>query len=81
MGFFFALLAAFNESLAKTIDKLNFTKNHITYRQSLIITFIGMTLCLGLFIGLSHQHLPHISFISVGLMGLIGLIILNVVGK
>jgi drug/metabolite transporter (DMT)-like permease len=73
MGFLFAFIAVFCESLGKTVDKVNFRKNHITYRQNLLLCFFGMTALLLAFILLTKQAFPHFTPIALGLTVLIAL--------
>lgn len=73
MGFLFAFLAVFCESLGKTVDKVNFRKNRITYRQMLLLTFFGMTVAILIFILLAREPFPHFTPISLGLVALIAL--------
>lgn len=71
MGFLFAFLAVFCESLGKTVDKVNFRKNRITYRQSLLLCFFGMTVLILAFILITKQPFPHFTPLVLSLTGLI----------
>lgn len=73
MNFLYPFIAILGESAAKTIDKLNFSKNHIPYRLLMLLTFIAMTASLLLFIILTRQSFPAISLVSFGLIALIAL--------
>lgn len=59
------------ESAAKTIDKLNFRRNHIQPTHLMRLVFIGMSLSLGLYIFLFRPTPPTILSVSVGLLLLI----------
>jgi drug/metabolite transporter (DMT)-like permease len=74
MGILFALLATIGESIAKTVDKLNFTRNRISSRQLLFLVFLGMFISLLLFIVITRQPLPQFSLITLGLALIIGLV-------
>ncbi len=74
MGIIFSLLAIFSESLGTTIDKLNFRKNKVTYRQLMFLIFFGMFISLALFLGFTKQPLPQLSFVALCLVVAIGLI-------
>jgi drug/metabolite transporter (DMT)-like permease len=56
------------ESVGKTIDKLNFRRNKIDPRQSLIITFAVMALSVGGYIVLTKQQLPHLQAMALLLL-------------
>lgn len=71
MGFLYSFIAILCESSAKTIDKVNYRRNHISYRQMLLLTFTGMTVSILAFIILTKQPLPHMSLVSVTIIGLI----------
>lgn len=71
MGVFFSLLAVFCESLGKTVDKINFRRNRITYRQNLLIAFFGMSVIIAAYIALTKEAWPHFTLLTVLLTGLI----------
>jgi drug/metabolite transporter (DMT)-like permease len=73
MGLLFSFIAILCESFGKTIDKINFRKNHITYRQMLLLAFFGMTVSTLGFILLTKQPFPHFTPITLGLVALIAL--------
>lgn len=74
MGFFFAFMAILGESSAKTIDKLNFRRNHITFQQMMLLIFAGMTGSLLAFILITRQPFPHLQAAAIGLLALIALV-------
>lgn len=74
MGIIFAMLAILSESIGTTIDKLNFRKNRVLYRQLMFLIFFGMFISLALFIGLTGQPMPHLSFVALCLIAVIGII-------
>lgn len=71
MGFFFSFLAIFGESAGKTVDKINFRKNHITYRQSLLLTFFFMSLFLLGYVAILRLPIPHFSATALLLLSAI----------
>lgn len=71
MGLLFSLVAVMCESLGKTIDKVNFRKNHITYRQMLLLAFTAMTVSILAFILATRQPFPHLTPVVLGLIALI----------
>ncbi|HEX4774595.1 MAG TPA: GRP family sugar transporter [Candidatus Saccharimonadales bacterium] len=74
LGFLYAVVATVCETIGKTIDKLNFGRNHIAARQQMFLVFTGMFLSLLGYIVVSRQHFPHFALISFGLMLLITLV-------
>jgi len=74
MGFFFLLIAVLSESSGKTLDKINFRRNKITYRQSLLLAFFFMSLFLAGFVLIARQPLPHFTLQAVGLLALVVLL-------
>ncbi len=74
MGIIFAMLAILSESIGTTIDKLNFRKNRITYRQLMFLIFFSMFMTLALFLIVTRQPLPQPSFIALCLVVSIGFI-------
>lgn len=73
MGLLFSLIAIFCESSGKTLDKINFRRNKITYRQSLLLAFLFMSLFLVLFVLVAHQPLPHFTITACILLAIIAL--------
>lgn len=73
MGILFSIIAIFCESLGKTIDKVNYRKNRITYRQMLLLAFTGMTISILAFILITGEPLPPFSWPMLGLVILIAL--------
>jgi hypothetical protein len=73
MGFLSLLISILAESSGKTVDKLNFKRNHTTPRQYIYLVFLGMTASLLLYIVVTWQHLPHFSPIVLGLTVLVAL--------
>lgn len=74
MGFLFSLIAILGDSSGKTLDKLNFSKNRITFRQMMLVGFLGMGGSLLVFILLTKQPFPRLSLISLGLVILVALV-------
>jgi glucose uptake protein GlcU len=73
MNLFYLLMTIVAESTGKTIDKLNFRRNHIGARQSLFIAFLIMSISIGLFIFFTGQPLPRFTLKITTLLGLIAL--------
>jgi glucose uptake protein GlcU len=71
MGLIFSFLATLFESVGKTVDKLNYHRTGITYRQMLLLTFFGMALLLLVFVLLIRQPFPRVSPVSFSLIILI----------
>ncbi len=74
MDFIFPLAAILSETVAKTVDKLNFSRNRIAATHLMRLVFIGMATSLLLYIVLAGKPMPHFSAIALGLMILIGLV-------
>ncbi len=74
MGILFALLAIAGENGTTIIDKLNFRRNHISARELMFLVFLGMTLALLVFIVLTRQPFPELSWPALGLLGIVVLI-------
>ncbi len=68
MGFIYLLTSIISESTGKTIDKLNFRKNKIDPRQSLLIVFAVMTFSVLVYTILSRQPFPNLPLIAVALL-------------
>jgi len=73
MGIFYLIGSILAESVGKTIDKLNFRRNHIGARQSLFVAFVGMSILIGLFLYLTNQSWPVFSLPLAILLLLIAL--------
>jgi glucose uptake protein GlcU len=73
MGIFYLVASIFAESIGKTIDKLNFRNNHVGVRQSLFISFVGMSVSIGLFLYLTGQQWPQFGLALVLLLIVIAL--------
>ena len=70
MNFTYLFTAILAESVGKTIDKLNFRRNHIGARQMMFLAFLAMTVCATLYLIITHQAFPHISpWVALLLMG------------
>lgn len=74
MDFLFPLTAIISESLAKTVDKLNFKKNRIAAIHLMRLVFIGMGISLLLYILVTGKSLPDFSFIALGLVVLVAFV-------
>ncbi|HSW37122.1 MAG TPA: DMT family transporter [Candidatus Saccharimonadales bacterium] len=74
MGLLFTLIAIGGVSIGATIDKLNFSKNHISFRQVMALVFLAMSVSLLLFIIVTKQPFPKFSLFSFGLIALIALV-------
>jgi|GEM_PF-1193627 len=70
----FPLASIVAETGGKTVDKLNFARNHIAPRQLMWLVFVGMSLSLLLFIIVTKQPFPAATLVSVGLVALIVLV-------
>lgn len=68
MDFIFPLVSLVSESAAKTVDKLNFSRNHIGTTKLMRFVFIGMSVTLLLYVVLTQKPLPAFSFIAIGLV-------------
>lgn len=68
MGITYLLSSIMAESTGKTIDKLNFRKNKINPRQSLLVVFVVMTLSVLAYTIVTRQPFPHIPFVAVALL-------------
>src|SRR5438270_345186 len=73
MDFLYLFSSIVAESTGKTIDKLNYRRNHINPRQMMFLSFITMAVCIGLYLLLSKQPLPHLSLEVSGLLLLVAL--------
>lgn len=71
MDFLFPLVALMSEATAKTVDKLNFSKNHVSSPHLMRLIFGGMGLSMFVYIVLTRQPLPDFSLVGLCLMGLI----------
>ncbi len=71
MGFLYLFISIFSESAGKTIDKLNFARNHLNARQYMFLVFLAMYLSLLVFIVVDKQPFPHFSSASLGIIFLI----------
>lgn len=58
-GYLFTSIVA--ESAGKTIDKLNYRRNHIGPRQMMFLSFCTMSVSIGLYLFLTKQPLPHLT--------------------
>jgi glucose uptake protein GlcU len=74
MSLIFPLASIIAESAGKTVDKLNFARNHIAPRQLMWLVFVGMSLSMLLFIVVTRQPFPTVTLVSVGLVALIALV-------
>lgn len=74
MGFLYLFISIVGESAGKTVDKLNFRRNHVTARQIMLLVFFAMSVSLLLFILLTRQPFPHFTLITLGLVLLIALV-------
>ncbi len=74
MGPVYVLLSIVTESTGKTIDKLNFKRNRIAAQQLVLLLFIAMSVCMLLFIVLTHQPFPHMTPAALGLIAVIALV-------
>lgn len=54
----FSLFAILGESMAKTIDKFNYNKTNIKPAYLIFLIFIGMFICLVLFVFITKEPLP-----------------------
>ena len=70
MGIIQPLIAIAGESIAKTIDKLNFNKNKIKPAQLIFIIFSGMFISLISFILITQESFPILDLKLVGLISL-----------
>ncbi len=68
MGFTYLLTSIIAESVGKTIDKLNFRRNKIDPRQSLLLAFTVMTASVLSYTILTKQTFPHISLTAAILL-------------
>lgn len=73
MGFLSLLLSIFGESAGKTVDKLNFRRNHITVRQDMLFGFLVMSTSLLLYVMLTHQPFPRLPLAALAITTLIAL--------
>lgn len=67
MGFIYLFTSILAESTGKTIDKLNFRRNKINPRQSLLIVFMVMSLSVLAYVLLTHQPFPNLN-LTIGLL-------------
>jgi glucose uptake protein GlcU len=74
MDFLFPLAHAISESTGKTIDKLNFRRNHISSSHLIWLVFVAMSVSISLFIVLSGKPFPHISYTVLGIILLIAIV-------
>jgi drug/metabolite transporter (DMT)-like permease len=74
MNLLYPFTAVTGESVAKTIDKLNYRKNHIQPRQLIFLVFSGMFVSILVYIIATKKHFPAITLISIGLIALIGVV-------
>ena len=74
MDFLFPLTHAVSESIGKTIDKLNFKRNHIASGHLIWLVFLGMSLSILSYIILTEKPFPHLSYAGFGLMFLIAIV-------
>lgn len=68
MDFSYLFTSIVAESTGKTLDKLNFRKNKIHPRQSLLLAFLVMSLSVAGYIVLRHQSLPQLSLPAIFLL-------------
>ncbi len=68
MGFFYLFTSILAESTGKTVDKLNFKRNKIDPRQSLLIVFIVMTMFVLSYALLTRQPFPHLAPVTIALL-------------
>lgn len=61
MGFLYLFFSIFAESTGKTVDKLNYRRNHIGPRQMMFLAFLVMTISITLWLLVTKQPMPHIS--------------------
>jgi len=74
MGYFYALAAIVEETIAKTVDKLNYRRNNIKSRQLMLLVFLGMAVSILLFIIVARKPFPTLTAASIGLVLLISLV-------
>lgn len=79
MGFLYLLSSIVAESAGKTVDKLNFTRNKIDARQSLVVVFSAMTVFVLSYTILTKQPSPHIPLLCAAY--LIGIAIFSFGGN
>lgn len=68
MGIFYLLASIIAESLGKTIDKLNFRRNKIHPRQSLLVVFAVMAASVIAYVLLSGQPFPALPATAIWLL-------------
>jgi len=68
MDFSYLFTSILAESAGKTIDKLNYRRNRIGPRQMMFLSFITMTVSIGLYLFVSKQPMPHLSLKVVYLL-------------
>ena len=73
MGFLSLFISIFGESAGKTVDKLNFRRNHITVRQDVFFGFLIMSASLLLYVMVTHQPFPHLPLAALAITILIAL--------
>jgi drug/metabolite transporter (DMT)-like permease len=61
MDFMYLFTSILAESVAKTIDKLNYHRNRITPRVMMFLVFLVMTISITTYIVITRQSVPHIS--------------------
>jgi drug/metabolite transporter (DMT)-like permease len=71
MGFLSLFISIFGESVGKTIDKLNFRRNRITFRQYMFLVFLAMSVSMLAFILLAKEPFPRFTFMPLVLVILI----------
>lgn len=71
MNVFYLVLSTLGESGGYIADRINFKRNRIGFRQLMFLSFLGMSFFLWLFIFLTSDAFPHLSWMSVGMMMLI----------
>lgn len=74
MEFLFPLASIISETTAKTVDKVNYTKNHITANHLMRSVFAGMSLSLLAFVLATGKPVPDFNWIALGLLALIAFI-------
>ena len=68
MGLFYLFASVLAESAGYAIDRVNFRKNRIGFRQSMFLAFSSMSICLLLYLLFIRQPLPHPTLAALGLV-------------
>ncbi|MCL2037981.1 GRP family sugar transporter [Candidatus Saccharibacteria bacterium] len=79
MGIIYLFLSITFESIGKTFDKLNFTKNHISVRQNLLLVFTVMAVSVVAFSLITQQSWGRLPLTAIAVLA--GIIALSFAGN